>query len=107
MGEKVLVPEPSPAQGHRGGRLDQLPSWPALMDTEMAASYVGLCPATFQLVASRYSVAAVDLGVRATRWRKADLDRLVDRLPARGDPKDTAPVDLAQAALERARRRAK
>jgi hypothetical protein len=78
------------------------------MDTEMAASYVGLCPATFQLVAARSSVAAVDLGVRATRWRKADLDRLVDRLPARGDPKDTAPVvDLAEQALERVRRRAK
>lgn len=85
-----------------------LPNWPALMDTEMAASYVGLCPATFQLVAARYNVAAVDLGVRATRWRKADLDRLVDRLPARGDPKDTAPVvDLAQAALEKAERRAR
>lgn len=85
-----------------------LPDWPALMDERMAAAYCSICPVTFQALASRYGVAPVDMGARVTRWRKRDLDGLVDRLPARGDPRDTAPVvDMAQAALENARRRAR
>jgi len=78
------------------------------MDSDMAAAYCSVCPVTFQALAGRYGVAPVDMGARVTRWRKRDLDTLVDRLPARGDPKDTAPVvDLAQAALEKAERRAR
>lgn len=86
-----------------------LPNWPALMDVDLARAYCGeLCEASFHALAARNNVAPVDMGMRVTRWRKSDLDRLVDRLPARGDPKDTAPVvDLAEQALERVRRRAK
>lgn len=63
-----------------------LPNWPAAMDTGMAAAYVGLSEASFRALACREQVFPIDMGLSVTRWRKRDLDGLIDRLPLRGQP---------------------
>jgi hypothetical protein len=69
------------------GTDSHLPHWPALMDEARAAAYCGeISVPTFRALTARYKVPAVDMGARLLRWRKADLDRLVDSLPARGVP---------------------
>lgn len=62
------------------------------MDEEMAAAYFTLSPASFRAVTARAGVQPVDLGLARLRWRKVDLDRLIEGLPARGA---AAVVDLA------------
>lgn len=84
-----------------------LPNWPAAMDTALAASYLGLSEASFRAVAAREHVAPIDLGLSVTRWRKRDLDALVDRLPARGANSETEETtdSMVDDALARVRRR--
>jgi hypothetical protein len=85
-----------------------LPNWPRLMDTQMAASYLAVGESSFRALAARGGIRPVDLGLSVTRWRREDLDGLVDKLPARGADcgiTDTFEVDVAEAALERVRRR--
>ena len=85
---------------------DILPNWPKLMDTQMAASYLALGVSSFRAVAARAGITPVDLGLSVTRWRREDLDGLVEKLPPRGDDcpiTDAAEIDLAKAALERVR----
>jgi hypothetical protein len=90
-----------------------LPNWPALMDEAMASAYLDVAPATFRAIAARAKVAPVDLGHRLTRWRRRDLDALVDKLPARSNPAEPQaanqpdPADAADEALRRAERRAR
>lgn len=88
--------------------IGSLPAWPALMNLEYACAYTSLSEAQFKALAARYNVAARDLGgLRGVRWRRADLDRLIDMLPAHGEPSvEVAVVDPAQAALERVHKRA-
>lgn len=96
MGEKVLVPEPSPAQGHRGGRLDQPPLRPRLLTPEQAAAYLNLPVATVV----REGWGRVQLGIY-TRYDVNALDALLDErsgLTAQSDP--SADND-AEAALDR------
>ena len=79
------------------------------MDTALAASYLALSESSFRVVAARAGVQPVDLGLAVTRWRRTDLDGLVDRLPHRGGAATGSPEsdqDEAVAALERVRRRA-
>lgn len=85
-----------------------LPDWPALMDLELACAYTSLGQGQFKALTAKYEIAARDLGrLQGLRWRKADLDRLIDMLPARGEPSvEVASQDPAQAALERVQRRA-
>jgi hypothetical protein len=86
-----------------------LPHWPAVLDTALAASYLALSESSFRIVAARAGVQPVELGLSVTRWRRADLDALIDRLPHRGEATTGSPEsdqDEAAAALERVRRRA-
>lgn len=85
-----------------------LPNWPATLTTEMAARYLMVGENTFRAIAARSGIRPVDLGASLVRWRRSDLDGLVDKLPARGaDCVDLQPneIDPAAAALERVRRR--
>jgi hypothetical protein len=87
-----------------------LPHWPALMDTLTACAYLSMGEASLKFLTAKGGVAPVDLGGPALlRWRKRDLDALVDSLPQRGGTiAPTAPVhDLAEEALKRARQRAR
>jgi len=83
-----------------------LPHWPALMTTELACAYTSLARGSFQLLASKHGVLPVECaGLAVTRWRRADLDRLIDKLPARGaemEPEGQPANDPAEEALRRA-----
>ena len=61
-------------------------AWPALLTTELACAYVQLSEASFRFLAKRRGVKPADIaGLAVTRWRKADLDRMIDSLPTAGD----------------------
>lgn len=92
-----------------------LPDWPAVMDEALARAYVSLGADVFQRLVRRHKVLPVDCdGARVLRYRRRDLDRMVDSLPARGEtaPDEAAapPLDSsgddADAGLDRVRRRA-
>ncbi|GEM_PF-2561606 len=66
--------------------MPSLPNWPGLMNTEMASAYVSLSESAFQGLAARRGVQPVDMGpMRGVRWKRGDLDRLIDNLPLRLD----------------------
>lgn len=88
-----------------------MPAWPALLTTELACAYTTLSEASFRAVAKLKGLEPRDVaGLAVTRWRRADLDALIDSLPARGAqmpadaPQAADPVDLA---LQRVKRRAR
>lgn len=92
------------------------PAWPALLNDAMAASYMTMAQSTFRAVAARNGVMPVELGVACTRWRRADLDHLIERLPLRDEqavkPGADEPAlktvdELAGEALDRVRSRAR
>jgi hypothetical protein len=96
----------------------QIAAWPALLTTELACAYTCLSEMSFRLLARKGSVEPVECGgLAVTRWRRTDLDRLIDSLPARGaeiqpqEASDGAPArvvaDPAEEALRRAARRAR
>ncbi|MDR3510683.1 MAG: hypothetical protein P4L73_03555 [Caulobacteraceae bacterium] len=63
------------------------PDWPALMSVEKAAAYLDVSEKTFAAMAAMNGVRPVETGFRVLRWRRRDLDQLVDSLPAKGsDP---------------------
>ena len=62
-----------------------LPNWPALMDEDMSSSYLQMERRTFRALATSHHLAPVDVGARLLRWRRTDLDRLVEALPAKGE----------------------
>jgi hypothetical protein len=93
-----------------------MPDWPAMMELEMALAYTRLGEDSFRSLLSRHGVRAVDLGNSLVRWRKADIDAMIDRLPlrqprlGRDSPASSAGADApiqdpAAAALDRARKR--
>jgi hypothetical protein len=86
-------------------------AWPALLTTELACAYVCLSVASFRFLAAKLDVSPVECGgLAVTRWRKTDLDRLIDSLPARGAEMTVEPAnstDPAAAALQKVLRRAK
>lgn len=89
-----------------------LPSWPALLNIDLACAYTCMSEDSFRFFARRYEVHPVDCaGLAVTRWRKTDLDAMIDRLPPKGAemaPEATpANIDPADAALARAARRAR
>lgn len=91
-----------------------LPNWPALMSREMAAAYLSVGETQFAALTAQYKIAAVDLRpLRGVVWKRADLDRLIDMLPARGECSTASepssamsPEDLAIHLAERRGRRA-
>ena len=89
-----------------------------LMGLDYALAYTQLSESSFRFLARRRDVAPVECeGLTITRWRRADLDRLIDSLPRRGAPIGTDAPDLSAAesdgqdagemALARARRRSR
>lgn len=87
-------------------------AWPALLTTELACAYTQLSERSFRLFAAKYGVSPTDCGgLAVTRWRRSDLDRLIDSLPAKGEqsPHDepAGGRDPAELALEKAKRRAR
>ncbi len=86
--------------------------WPALMDLATAGDYLALAPGSLLGLLRREHVSPVDLGFKARRWRRRDLDELVDRLPmtwvqeARRDPDERTRIDAALAAVEQRTRAA-
>lgn len=89
-------------------RLATMPAWPLLMDALTAGLYLEVSADTFLSIVRRAGLRPVDLGVGVVRWRRRDIDDLVQGLPARGGEAGhvQAPVDF-QAALERAAGRSK
>lgn len=81
--------------------------WPALMDLTTAGDYLALAPNSLLGLLRREHVSPVDLGLKLRRWRRKDLDDLVERLPltwvrdARQDPDERTRTDAALAAVER------
>ena len=88
-----------------------MPAWPALLTTELACAYTTLSEASFRAVAKLKGLEPRDVaGLAVTRWRRADLDALIDSLPARGAqmPADAPPAaDPVDLALQRVKRRAR
>lgn len=84
------------------------PFWPALMDIRLACAYTQLGETQFKALSAYYKIPPRDLGkIRGVRWRRSDLDRMIDMLPAQGEPSEVVALqDPAQAALDRVRRRA-
>lgn len=102
-----LTPEPSIA------------AWPALLTTDLACLYTQLSEQSFRWLAHRSGVRPVDCaGLAVTRWRRGDLDRMIDSLAEKGAPAaedapqtptattPAAALDPATDALARAARRA-
>ena len=82
-----------------------LPNWPILMGTAMAARYLSLDENSFALVTYRAGVHPVDLGLAMVRWRRNELDRLVNNLPANsglsGVDRPAADPDRTEAIVSR------
>lgn len=86
--------------------------WPALMDLSTAGDYLAIAPGSLLSLLRREHVSPVDLGLKLRRWRRRDLDDLVERLPmtwvqgARGDPDVRRQTEAALAAVEQRARAA-
>jgi hypothetical protein len=94
-------------------------AWPALLTTDLACAYTQLSEQSFRWLATQRGLKPADCaGLAVTRWRRADIDRMIDSLPERGaeiapqEPGDgrsaTLPSpanDPAAAALARAAQR--
>ena len=84
--------------------------WPALMDLGTAGAYLTLAPGSLLSLLRREHISPVKVGARLKRWRRQDLDALVERLPRSptsapdGPPQD--PEDEVDVALARVDRRA-
>lgn len=62
------------------------PHWPELMRREMAAAYLDMGPSTFDRLTAAGKIKGKRLTGRLIRYRKADLDRFIEKLPyGRGD----------------------
>jgi hypothetical protein len=89
-----------------------MPSWPALLPIDLACLYCQMGADSFRFFTRQHGVVPVDTGLTMTRYRRSDLDRMIDSLPARGaemrpeaHANDPPPVDDADEALARAERR--
>jgi hypothetical protein len=85
-----------------------LPGWPAMMDDALACAYTSLSTESFRAVMAMKKIAPVDMGLRVVRWKKSDLDRVIDSLPLRGsdppvDQGGVPVIDLGAEAIARAR----
>ena len=91
--------------------LPTLPDWPALMSAAVAGAYLGVSEKSFQVIAARRGVRPVKLDVSCTRWRRRDLDGLIEGLsfvqagsgPAEPAAAPVAPDDQEAASLARVR----
>ena len=74
-------------------------AWPELMRRETAAAYLDMTPQQFD---RNCRVAAVDLGMRAHRWKKAKLDAWIAALDERGKKPSDEPAPEGTAEGRRA-----
>lgn len=78
------------------------------MGTELAAAYLDYGVDALKVVAAIHGVKPVDHGAGGVKWRRTDLDRIVDAID-RGDQPDAFPAvpqhDPAELALKRVRNR--
>lgn len=68
--------------------------WPALMSAALAARYLSMDELSFQRFTQRAKLTAVDLGEPLLRWRRADLDQAIKRLPTLMQPQPSLPPTL-------------
>lgn len=84
-----------------------------MLTTELACAYTSLSEVSFRFFARKNGVEPIECaGLAVTRWRKTELDALIDKLPARGaemnpDEPQAPANDPASDALKRAERRAR
>lgn len=79
--------------------------WPTLMSLDLALRYLSVDEATFCAVAEEFGVETIELRPDMPRWRKADLDRLIKRLPIRrgvaATRRQPAGLVISEAEIER------
>lgn len=79
------------------------------MDLGTAGAYLTLAPGSLISLLRRENIAPVDVGARLKRWRRQDLDALIERLPRSGPPSSERrtldPEDEPDTALARVERR--
>lgn len=60
-------------------------AWPALLTTDLACAYTQLSEQSFRWLATQRGLKPADCaGLAVTRWRRSDIDRMIDSLPERG-----------------------
>jgi hypothetical protein len=67
--------------------------WPALMDLATAGDYLALAPGSLINLLRRENVSPVEIGGRLRRWRRRDLDALIERLPLQWARAPDAPTE--------------
>lgn len=73
--------------------LTGLPDWPALMSAAVAGAYLGMSASSFEVLAARRGLRRVKLDVRCTRWRRRDVDALIEGLPfVQADEREAEPA---------------
>jgi hypothetical protein len=75
------------------------------MDISTAAAYLRLGRRSLLRLLARENVQPLQLGLRLRRWRRADLDHLLERLPRSPGAADGPAGDDPLAALEAVARR--
>ncbi len=60
---------------------DQMPDWPRLMDSRLAAAYLGLSTTKFE-IDIRPRIHAIRLG-RNVRYDRHEIDDVIDRMRSR------------------------
>lgn len=76
--------------------------WPALMDLRTAAEYLSLAPGSALSLMHRENVRPIELGARLRRWRRSDLDALLDALGGLRREGDSAAHASSEEGLDRA-----
>lgn len=61
-------------------------AWPSLLDDDLVAEYCSMSKDSFLVLAHHYKLRPVELPLRLLRWRTADVQAMLDRLPLRGQP---------------------
>jgi excisionase family DNA binding protein len=70
------------------------------MDEATAAAYLQLSRRSLRRLLARERLGPLQLGLRLRRWRRTDLDALLERLPLLGSAGDQA-AEAALAAVDR------
>jgi hypothetical protein len=76
------------------------------MDNRLACAYLSIGENSLRTLTALRGVKPVDMGLDMKRWRRRDLDRLVDSLPEKGadaEPGAKPVANAAQDALSRVR----
>jgi hypothetical protein len=83
---------------------DSARPWPSLLRDKRAADYCDVSESTFLTLAALKGLKPVDIPLRVKRWRRSDLDALIDGLPLRGPDEPRAALLVDDSADEGLRR---